>query len=253
MTLHAVCHKGQPGYPWLVFLHGFSGDNQEWQQVGNSLSAFSRLYIDLPGHGGSQHVRADTFAEVSAQLASTLADYAIDDYWLTGYSLGGRLAWYFACQPRVGLRGLVVEGAHPGLLDDTQRQLRRASDAHWAARLRSEPLAEVFADWYQQPVFASLTCGQRQQLIALRCAHNHGATLAAMLEATSLAVQPDLRPAAARFSFPFYYLCGEFDAKFRALAQEIAATPCFIENAGHNAHRENPAQVAACLAQFFAY
>ncbi len=40
-----------------------------------------------------------------------------------------------------------------------------------------------------------------------------------MLEATSLAVQPDLREALNALAFPFYYLCGERDSKFRALAQ----------------------------------
>jgi 2-succinyl-6-hydroxy-2,4-cyclohexadiene-1-carboxylate synthase len=29
----------------------------------------------------------------------------------------------------------------------------------------AEPLVEVFADWYQQPVFASLSDAQRQRLV----------------------------------------------------------------------------------------
>jgi 2-succinyl-6-hydroxy-2,4-cyclohexadiene-1-carboxylate synthase len=57
MSLHARCEKGQSGYPWLVFLHGFSGDSREWQTVGAAFSAYPQLYIDLPGHGGSREVR----------------------------------------------------------------------------------------------------------------------------------------------------------------------------------------------------
>lgn len=101
---------------------------------------------------------------------------------------------FHACQHPAGLDGVIVEGGHPGLQDPDARQARLTSDRRWASRLRSEPLEAVFADWYQQPVFASLTDEQRRALIALR-SRNNGPRLAEMLEATSLAVQPDLRPA----------------------------------------------------------
>ncbi|KJG04261.1 2-succinyl-6-hydroxy-2,4-cyclohexadiene-1-carboxylate synthase, partial [Raoultella planticola] len=52
--------------------------------------------------------------------------------------------------------------------------------------------------------------------------------------------------------YPFHYLCGERDAKFRAIARDVAATTHIIHHAGHNAHRENPAAVVSCLAQFLA-
>ena len=251
MILHALAERGQPGHPWLVFLHGFSGDCHEWLTVGQAFGAYSRLYIDLPGHGGSANIAANSLAEVGHLVEKTLNSYNILKYWLVGYSLGGRVAMYFACQPREGLCGLVVEGGHPGLTDENQRLLRRHGDAAWAERFRREPLTQVFADWYQQPVFASLDAAQRAALIALR-SRNNGGALAAMLQASSLAEQPDLcEPLRAR-EFPFHYLCGERDGKFRAIADELSATTHVINHAGHNAHRENPDAVVACLAQFLA-
>lgn len=251
MTLNAAVESGQPGYPWLVFLHGFSGDRDEWRTVGEAFPAWPRLYLDLPGHGGSADIAADGFTGVSELLQSTLNSYNILDYWLIGYSLGGRVAMNFACQPRAGLRGLIVEGGHPGLQDEASRQARLINDSAWAERFRREPLAQVFADWYQQPVFASLNAAQRESLVALR-RRNNGATLAAMLEATSLARQADLRPSLQARDFPFHYLCGERDAKFRAIAQALAADTHIIHHAGHNAHRDNLAAVIACLAQILA-
>ncbi|ELA2603736.1 2-succinyl-6-hydroxy-2,4-cyclohexadiene-1-carboxylate synthase [Klebsiella aerogenes] len=251
MTLNAAVESGQPGYPWLVFLHGFSGDRDEWRTVGEAFPAWPRLYLDLPGHGGSADIAVDGFTGVSELLQATLNSYNILDYWLVGYSLGGRVAMNFACQPRTGLRGLIVEGGHPGLQDEASRQARLINDSAWAERFRREPLAQVFADWYQQPVFASLDAAQRASLVALR-RRNNGATLAAMLEATSLARQADLRPSLQARDFPFHYLCGERDAKFRAIAQALAADIHIIHHAGHNAHRDNPAAVIACLAQFLA-
>ena len=248
MILHAQAKAAQSDSPWLVFLHGFSGDSQEWQPIGERLSGFSRLYIDLPGHGGSAEIRVSGFTDVISLLRDTLLSYNILKYWLVGYSLGGRVAMIAACQEMPGLCGLVVEGGHPGLQSDAERDTRRDSDHHWAERFRHDALTEVFTDWYQQPVFASLNARQREALVALR-SQNNGETLAAMLEATSLAVQPDLRAALTVRAFPFYYLCGERDSKFCALATELAATRHVIRNAGHNAHRENPAGVVDCLAQ----
>nr|WP_207117407.1 2-succinyl-6-hydroxy-2,4-cyclohexadiene-1-carboxylate synthase [Klebsiella aerogenes] len=235
----------------MVFLHGFSGDRDEWRTVGEAFPAWPRLYLDLPGHGGSADIAVDGFTGVSELLQATLNSYNILDYWLVGYSLGGRVAMNFACQPRAGLRGLIVEGGHPGLQDEASRQARLINDSAWAERFRREPLAQVFADWYQQPVFASLNAAQRASLVALR-RRNNGATLAAMLEATSLARQADLRPSLQARDFPFHYLCGERDAKFRAIAQALAADTHIIHHAGHNAHRDNPEAVIACLAQILA-
>ena len=248
MILSGVQQAGKPGYPWLVFLHGFSGDCREWQVVGETLSEYPRLYLDLPGHGESRNITVTGFEEMSTLLTRTLISYNILNYWLVGYSLGGRVAMMAASQEMPGLCGLVVEGGHPGLQGEEARVQRRLSDGRWAARFRAEPLREVFNDWYQQPVFSSLNAAQREALVALR-SQNNGQTLAAMLEATSLAVQPDLRAQLTTRTFPFYYLCGERDDKFRALAAEISVPNHVIRNAGHNAHRDNPAGVVDCLAQ----
>jgi 2-succinyl-6-hydroxy-2,4-cyclohexadiene-1-carboxylate synthase len=231
------------------FLHGFSGDNREWQSVGEQLTGYSRLYVDLPGHGGSANVSVASFDDVCRELRETLVSYNILNYWLVGYSLGGRVAMYAASQAQLpGLKGLVVEGGHPGLQDETARRERFLSDDVWARRFRSETLTRVFEDWYRQPVFASLSEAQRETLVALR-ADNNGPRLADMLMATSLAVQPDLRAGLRARSYPFWYLYGERDLKFRAVAEHLDVSHLAIPNAGHNAHRENPEAVARCLAQ----
>ncbi len=252
MILHAVAKAGEAQRPWLVFLHGFAGDSREWMEVGERFSRHPRLYIDLPGHGGSSALYARDLDEVCLQLRATLVSYNILKYWLVGYSLGGRIAMYSCCQNPVGLKGVVVEGGHPGLTAAAAREARWLSDARWAQRFRHEPLTDVFNHWYRQPVFAGLSAAQRRELVAIRC-DNSGEALAAMLEATSLAGQPNLRPALRRCDIPFYYLCGEHDHKFRALGAELAAPCLLINDAGHNAHRENPNGTAACLAHILRY
>ncbi|XNM88441.1 2-succinyl-6-hydroxy-2,4-cyclohexadiene-1-carboxylate synthase [Escherichia coli] len=249
MILHAQAKHGKPGLPWLVFLHGFSGDCHEWQEVGEAFADYSRLYVNLPGHGGSAAISVDGFDDVTDLLRKTLVSYNILDFWLVGYSLGGRVAMMAACQGLAGLCGVIVEGGHPGLQNAEQRAERQRSDRQWVQRFLTEPLTAVFADWYQQPVFASLNDDQRRELVALR-SNDNGARIAPapcwrrLLSPSSLIYVLTLAP-----TFAFYYLCGERDSKFRALAAELAADCHVIPRAGHNAHRENPAGVIASLAQ----
>ncbi|MBE8365837.1 2-succinyl-6-hydroxy-2,4-cyclohexadiene-1-carboxylate synthase, partial [Leptospira borgpetersenii serovar Balcanica] len=103
-----------------------------------------------------------------------------------------------------GLRGLVVEGGHPGLLNADERDARFVADKQWAQRFHDEPIETVLDAWYRQPVFATLTDAQRRELITLR-ACNAPTALATMLEATSPGRQPPLYEPLARLSVPFHY------------------------------------------------
>lgn len=252
MTLHAVtCSAGKPNKPWIVWLHGFLGSHQEWLEISPHFSGWPQLLVDLPGHGGSAGVAAKDFADVDNRLRATLNSYNILNYWLVGYSLGGRMAMYHACQPEShGLRGLVVEGSHPGLQSENEREARALGDARWAARLRDEDLPAVLNDWYRQPVFRSLNAQQRKHLVALR-SQNDSRSLAQMLEATSLARQPDLREPLSQLAAPFHYLCGERDEKFRAVSKELACPVTLIPGVGHNAHRDAPAAFSSALLTLF--
>ncbi len=175
---------------------------------GRAFADYSRLYVDLPGHGGSAAISVDGFDDVTDLLRKTAVSYNILDFWLvvlawrTGGDDGG-------LPGLAGLCGVIVEGGHPGLQNAEQRAERQRSDRQWAQRFYTEPLTAVFADWYQQPVFASLNDDQRRELVVLR-SNNNGATLAAMLEATFSPSSLIYVLTSAR-TFAFYYLCGERD------------------------------------------
>ncbi len=243
----------QPGQPWLVMLHGLLGSGEDWQPVLPYLADWPLLLVDLPGHGASRSLPTADFADVSRQLTALLAQQAVTDYWLLGYSLGGRIAMYHACQgDAAGLRGLLVEGGHPGLASAAEREARQRHDADWARRFRYEPLDSVLPDWYQQPVFARLSSAQRDRLIALRRG-NHGPAVADMLEATSLSRQPCLVDVLQRLRVPFGYLCGSQDTKFQALAAQHRLPLLSVDHAGHNAHQANPSAYVERIRQFISH
>ncbi|MFU9136826.1 2-succinyl-6-hydroxy-2,4-cyclohexadiene-1-carboxylate synthase [Erwinia tasmaniensis] len=250
MILHAQWRgKHVSDRPVLVWLHGFLGSGAEWLSVQHYFPDSPQLSIDLPAHGGSRAQRVAGFEQLSERLTATLRFHRVKRYWLIGYSLGGRVALYHACRHGGSdLLGLTVEGGHVGLTTDEERQQRRENDRAWAKRFRQQPLERTLDGWYRQPVFADLREPERQALIALR-RNNHPQALAEMLMATSLAVQPDLRPDIAQLTCPLQYLCGEQDRRFSALAEQADIPYETLPAAGHNAHRANPQAFARRLAQ----
>lgn len=236
--------------PWLIWLHGLLGSADEWRPIVELCPNQPSLRVDLPGHGASQSVDCHGFTDFDQQLAQLIQHHDISQYYLIGYSLGARLAMHYACchQPK-GLCGLIVEGGNVGLNDPTQRILREQNDHQRAQRFRFEPIGLVLNDWYQQAVFAHLTADERQQLVLLR-QQNNPQTVANILENTSLAKQPFLVDKLSQLSMPFRYFCGERDQKFRSVSQQYALPITLINNAGHNAHRENPHDYATALHHF---
>jgi 2-succinyl-6-hydroxy-2,4-cyclohexadiene-1-carboxylate synthase len=227
------------------------GSSHEWRAIAPYFASWSSLAIDLPGHGNSTQQPCHGFADVSQLINATLRQHNITRYWLLGYSLGGRIAMYHACHGNhEGLQGIVIEGSHPGLNSETLRAQRRANDADWAHRFRTESIKPVLTDWYQQPVFADLPPQHRAALIEER-ANNHGPAIADMLEATSLGQQPWLVPQLQQLTLPLKAVCGSNDQKFQALALAAGLSLATVPHAGHNAHQANPAGFAAQLHKFF--
>ncbi|WP_323084642.1 2-succinyl-6-hydroxy-2,4-cyclohexadiene-1-carboxylate synthase [Providencia alcalifaciens] len=239
--------------PWLVFLHGLLGSHDDWSSIVEACPNYPRLVVDLPGHGDSRNIGCQGFVDFDKQLTQLLAHYSASQYVLIGYSLGARLAMHFACfHSHQGLQGLVIEGGNVGLQSEQERIARADNDHRWAERFRHQPIEQVLNDWYQQAVFADLTPAQREKLVVLR-SQNNPLAVADMLENTSLSKQPFLAESLKQLSVPYCYFCGEKDQKFRGVSQQYALPFTLIENAGHNAHRENPQHYAAALHYFLSH
>ena len=242
--------------PTLVLLHGFLGSANDWSALIEQLPDCDCIAFDLPGHGRAREQRLSRMADFSLWLNQQLQQRNISHYHLLGYSLGGRLALQFAATQPAGLQSLLLENAHPGLSSVAERKIRASADARWARRFYREPIIDVLADWYQQPVFADLNPIGRTSLIAER-SQNSAAQLAHMLCCCSLAKQPDLQPWLQDTSLPVLYLCGEHDLKFQAIAAQLA-THCTsvtqkILAGGHNLHRANPELMATAIQQWLTH
>ncbi|MGE6109166.1 2-succinyl-6-hydroxy-2,4-cyclohexadiene-1-carboxylate synthase [Aeromonas sobria] len=245
---------GDSAHPTLVLLHGLLGDADDWRPVIQALPGVQCHALDLPGHGSNKGLRVSGFEQAHDWLCGELAARGITRYRLAGYSLGGRLALHHASQSPAGLQGLLLENCHPGLAV-TERAARLEHDEAWARRFEREPLTQVLADWYRQPVFADLDEAARGRQAASRLG-NEGRALAAMLRATSLGRQPDLVPWLGKTRLPVSWISGSRDHKFHGLACQLVKQGCNINHltldGGHNLHASQPEQFARLLREWLA-
>ena len=214
-----------------TLLHGFAGDASAWRDV-----PFEGIAIALPGHGGGD-VRP-TWDDNLAALGSHELVF--------GYSLGARVALGLFAAGRAE-RAILI-GVNPGVVDD--RAARRASDAAWARMLREQGIA-AFADaWNAQPLFASQRRVDPEKLAARRAARlrHDPEQLARSLEVMGLAEMPDYTTAAR--DPRVMIVAGADDAKYLAIAQQLGLAVTTIAACGHDPTLEQPAALAAQLANF---
>lgn len=256
--LPLVARGPEDGAP-VLFLHGFMGAAANWDEIAARLSdRFRCLAADLPGHGAATGLpeRAYTMAGCSEALRVTLDAAGVPACAVVGYSMGGRLALYFALEHPARCRRLVLESASPGLETEAERAARRRTDRARARRLTAD--FRAFLDgWYRMPLFASLH--RHEGLVEAtvrRRLRNDPQELARSLAGMGTGRQPSLWPRLAEISSPSVVLAGALDEKYRALTEAMAARSAgrlkraVVKRAGHNIHAERPARYVRFLKEF---
>ena len=232
----------------LVLLHGFTQTRQSWRRTVAAVGGrYRALAPDLPGHGLAAERWPASFAACAAYVRA-LADGPCV---VAGYSMGGRIALYTALALPGVVERLVLVGASPGIADPGEREARRRSDAALADRIEAIGVEAFAAEWGAQPLFA----GQDERVAAAAHAdrlRNTGSGLAAALRGLGTGVMPPLWGRLGELSIPVILVVGERDAKFRAIAERMAAALPdarveVVAGAGHAVQLERPEAVAALV------
>ena len=211
-----------------TYLHGFLGTPAMWDGIAKDTDR----RVALPGHGGGPV--AAPWMENLQIVAKAVAGTHI----VVGYSLGARVALGLVAE---GLRPYaILISVNPGI-DDEERPARRANDAAWAKRFRSdEPIDDVLDAWEAQPVFAGRPPrARRDERRAL-----DREQLARSLEVMGLAEMPDYR---LSVDGRCHLIVGARDAKFLAIARGTHAPISIIPESGHDPTLEQPAELARVL------
>lgn len=183
---------GHPDCPPILFLHGFLGSCHDFERVVSDLQAnFCCIRVDLPGHGSTRWTGSYTMEQTAAAIAQFLTDRHIAQANLVGYSMGGRLALYLALHFPERFPGAVIESASPGLQTSAEQQARLQQDTALAERLEAD-FPQFLAEWYAQPLFASLKQHPGFAKVLEQRAQNHSAELARALRGMSVGRQPSL-------------------------------------------------------------
>ncbi len=240
----------------MVLLHGFMGSSEDWRGVAAALAGeFYCVVPDLPGHGVSVGLPPESysFGGAARTLISLLDCLGLERAALAGYSMGGRLALYLALRRPERCSGLLLESTSPGIENITEREARVEADEERAARLESGDFGEFVADWYRQPLFASLARreGLVEALIPARL-RNDPAELARALRGLSAGRQPSLWAELPGLSVPALAVAGALDERYVAVARRMAALSprlraAVVPGAGHNVHLEAPGEYIRLL------
>lgn len=231
-----------------MLVHGFTQTSASWGPIAAALVDHGAevVLVDLPGHGGSGGTSADLPG--TADLVARTCGAAT----YVGYSLGGRVCLHLATRHPQLVTGLALVGATPGLVNADERTARRAADEALADRIEVIGVDAFLEEWTSLPLFGALHPTDAD--LAARRA-NTPAGLADSLRRCGTGTQQPLWDRLGTLAMPVLAMAGARDAKFLAIAQQIATTVPHgrfrpIADADHAAHLQQPATVLAELIDF---
>ncbi len=229
--------------PPLVLLHGFTQTGRLWGRFGQRLAeSFTLVALDLPGHAGSDAVRADLPA--TARLVADAARDAVGDApcTLLGYSLGARVALHVLTEGSLPVSRAVLIGATGGIEDPDARVRRRQADDARADELeKSGDVGDFLDSWLRGPLFARLAAGAEPD----ERLRNSAAGLASSLRLCGTGTQEPLWDAVRALPCPVLTLAGTDDTRFAGHAIRIATlvpsgVATLIPAGGHAVHLAQP-------------
>lgn len=250
-------HKNQPV---ILFLHGFMGSGDDYAEICRELAGqFCCVTLDLPGHGktpGQPDRKYYTMAETALDLIHLLDRLKIDQCFLVGYSMGGRLALYLTLHFPDRFYKVILESASPGLKTAPERSQRCQADEKIAQKLVNLSLQSVLVQWYQQKIFTSLQQHPDFKQLIQRRMEQNPRELAKSLRYMGTGKQPSLWEHLPHNPVSLLLLVGEYDDKFRLINTEMVhrcpiAQLQIIPHTGHNIHFESRTSYLRELIQFF--
>lgn len=250
-----------PGKPAIIFIHGFTGSSNDWFEIIPQIdNHFSVVAVDLIGHGKSSSPNDFSLYKIGAvnkQLKKIIETLKLDKVIITGYSMGGRVAFNFANEFPNFVNGLILESTTAGIIDKKERDDRYKNDLSLSQKILDDGIEKFVDYWINLPIFSSQKNLSKEKLndIHLGKLNNDPIGLSNSLIGYSTGQMPPLFGRLSNFNFPVLLISGEKDAKFCKINSEMNDLIPFSEHkivkgAGHNIHLEMPSDFVILVNRF---
>jgi 2-succinyl-6-hydroxy-2,4-cyclohexadiene-1-carboxylate synthase len=227
-----------------VLLHGFTQTGRLWGRFGDRLAERRTLLaLDLPGHAGSDAVRADLATTAGLVAETVRAAVGTERCDLLGYSLGARIGLHVLTGTDLDVDRVVFIGVTAGIEDATERERRREADDATANALEASGDVAAFLDsWLAGPLFEHLSDEAAARAERLR---NSASGLASSLRSCGTGTQEPLWDRLPSLRSPVLALAGSDDNRFAAHAVRVArvarsAVATLVPGGGHAVHLAQP-------------
>lgn len=213
--------RGIPSSSPLIFLHGLFGDHEDWLPVISHLEdRYHCIAVNLP------------FCK------EKFLSHFPSSSTLIGYSMGGRLALSLA----PFFKHVILISAHLNQMSAEEKENRKKWETIWKEKLLRLPAKSFFTEWYDQPLFSSLSPSLKKQLIAKR-AQKDPSSFLPLFSTMSLLKQPPFASLPNNVSLIY----GKKDSQYEKMYRSISASALCIPQAGHICHLENPIECAHAI------
>jgi 2-succinyl-6-hydroxy-2,4-cyclohexadiene-1-carboxylate synthase len=227
-----------------VLLHGFTQTGRLWGRFGDRLAERRTLLaLDLPGHAGSDAVRADLATTAGLVAETVRAAVGTERCDLLGYSLGARIGLHVLTGTDLDVDRVVLIGVTAGIEDATERERRKEADDATADALEASGDVAAFLDsWLAGPLFEHLSDEAAARAERLR---NSASGLAWSLRSCGTGTQEPLWDRLPSLRSPVLALAGNDDSRFAAHAVRVArvapsAVATLVPGGGHAVHLAQP-------------
>jgi 2-succinyl-6-hydroxy-2,4-cyclohexadiene-1-carboxylate synthase len=224
----------------VLFIPGFMQRGDAWRPVAELLpERYPSTLLDHAEHSFEGRMR---------EIAESGADV------LVGYSLGGRLALRAAMRSPESVNALVLVGATAGIEEGPLRVQRAEADEKLASWMEAMPIEDIVSLWERQPLFADQSDVLVEEQRPGRLSHDPR-SLALLLRTAGQGILEPVWHDLRALEVPLLAVAGARDEGYTAAAKRIArvapnARAAIVEEAGHAAHLQQPAAVAALITGF---